>query len=114
MVTASTIYMAIMGPDGLERTALASHQNTRELVEKLAKLDCVEAVFDRPFFHEKVIKVKGDAKALLEKLAQQNIVGGFALEDDYPELENAIVVCATETKTSADIDIFVDAVKANV
>ncbi|MDH5217019.1 MAG: aminomethyl-transferring glycine dehydrogenase subunit GcvPA [Gammaproteobacteria bacterium] len=112
MVTASTIYMSIMGPDGIEKTALACHQNTQKLIDKLKTIGSVDAVFDRPFFHEQVIKIKGDAKALLESLAKQNIVGGYALEDDYPELENAILVCATETKTDADIDTFVDAIKS--
>ncbi|MDH5219170.1 MAG: aminomethyl-transferring glycine dehydrogenase subunit GcvPA, partial [Gammaproteobacteria bacterium] len=112
MVTASTIYMSIMGPDGIEKTALACHQNTQRLIDKLKTIGNVDTVFDRPFFHEQVIKIKGDAKVLLENLAKQNIVGGFALEDDYPELENAILVCATETKTDADIDTFVDAIKS--
>jgi glycine dehydrogenase subunit 1 len=114
MVTASTIYMSIMGADGLQHTALASHQNTQKLISKLEALDTVETVFERPYFHEKVIKVKTNAKALLEKLAQQNIVGGYALEDEYPELENAILVCATETKTDEDIDAFVEALKSAV
>ncbi|MDH5544577.1 MAG: aminomethyl-transferring glycine dehydrogenase subunit GcvPA [Gammaproteobacteria bacterium] len=112
MVTAATIYMSIMGPDGLERTALASHQNTQTLINKLTQLNGVEAAFTPPFFHEQVIKIKGDAKALLCKLAGQNIVGGYALEDEYPELENAILVCATETKSQADIDSFVDAIQS--
>jgi glycine dehydrogenase subunit 1 len=32
------------------------------------------------------------------------VLGGFDLAADYPELGSALLVCATETKTAADID----------
>jgi glycine dehydrogenase subunit 1 len=40
---------------------------------------------------------------VLEQLAEQNIVGGYRLEQDYPELANTLLICATETKTELDL-----------
>ncbi|MFO8155188.1 MAG: aminomethyl-transferring glycine dehydrogenase subunit GcvPA, partial [Thiohalospira sp.] len=104
LATAATIYMSIMGPDGLERVAASSHANTRSLMEALTRVGDVEPVFHRPFFHEAVIRTDVPAKRLLEALAAEGILGGVALGDDYPQLGEAILVCATETRTSADIE----------
>ena len=50
VVTASTIYMAILGPRGLENTAAACHANTRELVAQLSAIDGVRQAFSSPVF----------------------------------------------------------------
>ncbi len=106
MAAAATIHMALMGPAGLEAAAAASHANTRKLVERLSAIDGVERVFDGPFFHEVVIRVERDAEALLAGLAEQELLGGYHLGRDYPELENCILVCATETKSDEDIEAY--------
>jgi glycine dehydrogenase subunit 1 len=46
---------------------------------------------------------------LLESLAAEGIVGGFDLARDYPELGHALLVCATETRTAADIEAYAQA-----
>ena len=48
--------------------------------------------------------VDGDAKAVLAAMAERNVLGGLALGDFYPALSDAILVCATETKTDADLE----------
>ncbi len=106
LTTAATIYMALLGPAGLERVAAASHANTSALVERLSALPQVQGVFDRPVFHEAVLRLDRPAASILEALAAQDIVGGYDLGEDYPELENCLLVCATETKTAADLDAF--------
>jgi glycine dehydrogenase subunit 1 len=105
-VTAATIYMALLGADGLERVAAASHANTARLVEKLTAIKGVSRVFSRPVFHEAVLRLERPVAQVLEALAAQGIVGGYSLREDYPELGEALLVCATETKTEADLDIF--------
>ena len=103
MVTAATIYMSLMGPEGLERVAAASHANTRNLVEQLRAIPGVEVVFDRPVFHEVVIRLPRNAEAVLKAMEAQGVLGGFSLKPFYPELGEALLVCATETKTDADL-----------
>ena len=84
--------------------AAASHANTRRLVEKLSALPGVAPVFNRPIFHEAVLRIDAPLPAVLDELAAHGIVGGYGLRDDYPELGEALLVCATETKTDADLD----------
>ena len=97
MVTAATIYMALMGPEGLDRVARHCHANARALRDELAALDGVEAAFEGPFFHEFVLRLDGrDADEVLGHLAAADILGGLSLASYYPELGNALLVCATE------------------
>ncbi len=106
MATAATVYMATVGAGGLERVAAACHANTRKLVEKLTAIDGVEQVFDRPVFHEAVLRLPSDADDVLKALAAQDLLGGYAVMRDYPELENCVLVCATETRSDEDIESY--------
>ena len=113
MVTAATIHMAMLGPVGLEAVAATSHANTVTLVERLTALAGVTRAFDAPFFHECVVRLGRPAAPVLERLADQGIAGGLALAQYYPELgDDALLVCATETKTDSDIDEFAKALGA--
>ncbi len=104
LVTAATIHMSLLGPDGLKHVALASHANTRALLDQLMSVPGVERVFDVPFFHEAVIRVNSPVDDVLRALRAQGILGGYDLSRDYPELENCILVCATETKIEDDLE----------
>ncbi len=108
LVTAATIFMSLVGPHGLRNAATASHQNTMELIDKLGKVNGVQKIFSRPLFHEAVFRFDLPVSEVQRALAAQGILGGVALESYYPELGNTLLVCATETKTSADIDMYVD------
>jgi glycine dehydrogenase subunit 1 len=109
LVTAATVYMSIMGAEGLERVAAASHARTRELVTALTRIGGVRLAFEGACFHEAVLSFDRPVGPLLEGLAARGILGGLDLSGDYPELGGALLVCATETKTSEDIDSYVAA-----
>ena len=111
MVTAATIYMALTGPEGLRRIAAQSHANTLDLVEQLEKTGGVKRTFSGPTFHETVLTLPKPTAEVLAKLKQKGILGGFDLHAHYPELGNALLVCATETKTAADLQNYVGALK---
>jgi glycine dehydrogenase subunit 1 len=109
MVTAATIYMSLLGADGLRQVALACHANTRALVEGLTELPGITRAFDAPYFHEAVLQLDRSAPELLGALAAQGILGGYDLSADYPELEPALLVCATEARSAGDIQHYVQA-----
>ena len=108
MVTASTIHMALLGGEGLKRVAAQSHANTQQLLEKLTAIDGVQSVFSGPSFHEAVVQLELPVTDVLGSLAENNILGGYSLAADYPELGNALLVCATETKNSDDFEIYAE------
>jgi glycine dehydrogenase subunit 1 len=78
-------------------------RNTRALAAALTELPGVDAVFEGAFFHECVLRLPVAVPPVLEKLAARGIVGGFELSTEYPELGHVLLVCATETRTAADI-----------
>ncbi|MFA5938612.1 MAG: aminomethyl-transferring glycine dehydrogenase subunit GcvPA [Sinimarinibacterium sp.] len=116
LVTAATIHMSLLGPEGLAQVASACMSNTRKLVAALTTIPGVEAVFAGPRFHEAVIRLPKAVAPVLDALARKDLFGGFDLGRHYPELGNALLVCATETKTDADIEVYrqalVDALSA--
>jgi len=112
MVTAATIYMSLLGAEGLERVAAASHANTRALVERVSSIDGAEPLFEGPFFHEAALRLSAPVEPVLERLAEAGVLGGVSLERDYPGLGQAVLVCATEKRTEADIEAYARALES--
>ena len=104
MVTAATLYMALLGPEGLAAVARACHANTLELTERLCAIDGVTRVFDAPCFHECVLRLETPVESVLRGLKAHGILGGLDLTADYPELGPALLVCATETRSERDLE----------
>ncbi len=109
LVTAATIYLSLLGPEGLARVANECHRNLNELVAALTRIKGVKPAFDRARFHEAVLLLDRPVAPVLAGLARRGIVGGFDLSIDYPELGNALLVCVTETRTATDIQAYADA-----
>ena len=103
MVTASTIHMALLGPEGLRRVARACHEGMLMLLANLGAIGGVTRVFDGPVFHESVLRFDIPAGDVLQALRVQGILGGLSLKRDYPELGESVLVCVTETKNAADL-----------
>ncbi|ANN94300.1 TPA: aminomethyl-transferring glycine dehydrogenase subunit GcvPA [Legionella pneumophila] len=103
LVTAATIYMSLLGPEGLSQVATQCHQNTHELITALTQIEGVELAFKAPFFHEALIKLNQPVQSVLQQLADAGIAGGYAPEQHYPQLANTLLVCATEVRSAEDI-----------
>ncbi len=106
MVTAATIHMSLLGTEGLERVAASSMANTTRLVSRLTEIPGVRPMFDSPYFHEAVLRFDCPVAPVLEALAERDVLGGYDLSADFPELGQALLVCATETKLEQDIDAY--------
>ncbi len=109
MVTAATIYLALLGAEGLERVAAASVQRTHDLAAALTRVKGVRLAFTAPRFHEAVLLLDRPVAPVLAALAHRGILGGLDLRHAFPELGHALLVCATETKLEADIEAYTSA-----
>ena len=112
MVTASTIFMSLMGTSGLEQMATVSHQNSQKLIERLTVIDGVERHFSSPFFHEAVITLPKPVDEVLAALVWQDIIGGISLQQSFPELGDAMLVCATELCSDEEMERFATALES--
>ena len=109
-MTAATIYVSLLGPDGLASVAGHCHANTQKLADKLCAIDGVERAFSAPVFHEVALTLPQDADTVLARLAEKDILGGLSLAKDY-SMKNAILVNSTEVHTEGDLDLFAQALK---
>ena len=113
LVTAATIYMAITGPEGLRRVAAASTANLAALRARLEKIPGVRARFPaQTHFHEAAFELPKLAQSVIGQLAGQRILAGVALGRDFPGMENVLLACTTETKSTADIEAFATALES--
>ncbi len=111
LVTAATIYLSLMGAEGLARVAAAAHARTAELVGALTGIAGVRRLFRGPTFHEDVLAFDRPVAPVLARLAARGILGGLDLSEAHPQLGPALLVCATETKTAADIERYATALE---
>jgi glycine dehydrogenase subunit 1 len=106
LVTAATIHMSLLGAAGLANVAAASQARTRELVDALAAIKGVRLAFSGPRFHEAVLQLDRNVAGVVEALAARHVIGGYDLSRHYPELGNALLVCATEVRSREDIETY--------
>ncbi|MBF0500639.1 MAG: aminomethyl-transferring glycine dehydrogenase subunit GcvPA [Candidatus Riflebacteria bacterium] len=105
MALNATIYMALLGREGMREVASHSMQKAHHLKKELSKLTGVQIPFSAPFFNEFVIQVPNAAK-VLKKLESEGILGGFLLETFYPRFKNHILVAVTEKRTIEEMDLY--------
>jgi glycine dehydrogenase subunit 1 len=108
MVTAATIYMALLGESGLKSVATSCMQNTAYLKDKLQNLKGVKVLFDSANFHEVVVQTIKPISDIINELAKKDIIAGVDLSEKYPELGHVMSICVTETKTHDDIDDYIE------
>jgi glycine dehydrogenase subunit 1 len=99
-----------MGKQGLREVAEQCVSKSRYAYEQLLKTGMFEPVFGAPFFREFALWYKGDVAALNAKLLKQDILGGYDLGRDYPELSGAWLIAVTEKRTKAEIDALAEEV----
>lgn len=113
LVTAGTIYMSLMGPQGIRETALDCHRKTTTLRRRLLELDGVSDFFAGPTFHEFALQLPVPASALIEQMMAQGILAGLNLADfvgaEQTNAANGLLVAVTEKRTEAELDQYVAA-----
>ncbi len=100
----ATVYMTVFGKEGLRELALQNLSKAHYLADKLPRK------FDAPFFNEFVVRTNGKSPEQVNaSLLEKKIIGGLPLGRFYPELEDCVLVCATETNRRADMDTLASA-----
>ena len=100
-----TVYLSLMGPQGMKEVNEKSYAGAHLLHDELIKTGKFEEVFDKPFLKEFVLKPLVDVKTLQDKLYEGGFFGALATEEGY------VSFCVTEKRTRAEIDALVALVK---
>ncbi len=108
---AAAVYMAALGPEGLREVALLGAERAHDLREKLVAAG-LEPRFAGPYVNEFVLRVAGDAEALVRELAGAGYLVGPTLARDYEKLDDCLLLAATERRTVEEIDGLVAAMRS--
>ncbi|CAN7518390.1 aminomethyl-transferring glycine dehydrogenase subunit GcvPA [Phenylobacterium sp. LjRoot164] len=110
---AFTIHLSLLGETGLRQLAALNHAKARELRDALAAVPGVTVLTPR-FFNEFAIRLNGDAAAAVDALLADGVVAGvpFSRLDPGAGMDDVLLVAATETTTTQDIQTFAQALAA--
>ena len=100
-----TVYLSLMGPEGMKRVNELSYDNAHYLCDELLKTGKFEKVFDAPFLKEFVLKPLVDVNLLQQKLQDAGFFAALQTPEGY------VSFCATEKRTKAEIDELIKTVK---
>ena len=101
LVTAATIYMSLLGSQGLREVAVASHKGLGMLRSELAAIG-ITPRFNGPCFHEQVFELPVAADAVVNALVRESVVPGLSLAFMGERFAHSLLINVTETKTEED------------
>lgn len=94
----ATVYMSLMGKQGLKEAAELSYAGAHYLCDELVKTGKFTLAYNQPFFNEFVVRYSGDVDALQKRLTENGIFGGIKLDADK------LMFAVTEKRTKEEVD----------
>ncbi|MBW8011003.1 MAG: aminomethyl-transferring glycine dehydrogenase subunit GcvPA [Chloroflexi bacterium] len=107
MTLAATVYLSVLGKQGLREVAELCYQKAHYTADQIAKLPGFELWSSEPFFHEFVMRGPRPAAEINQDLLEHDIIGGYDLGLDSPELADCLLFAVTETNSQDEIDYLV-------
>lgn len=101
---AAAVYLTLLGKQGVRDVAHQCLQKAHYAQRMITSLPGFEAAWERPFFHEFVVRTTADPEELVQRLLEHQIIGGLPLGRFYPELSDCMLFCVTEARTKEEID----------
>lgn len=103
MALRATIYLTLLGRQGLRDVAEVNLRHAAYLRERLLALPGVAPLGDGPHFNEFAVRLP-DATGAWRRAAEAGLLAGLPLERWEPELAGGLLLCATEQRTRAEMD----------
>ncbi len=111
MALAAAVYMALMGKRGMRQVAELNYHKAHYAADQIDKLDAYTVNRDKPFFNEFVVQCPVSVEEVNAYLIGRGIIGGYDLGQNYPHLQNHMLLAVTEMNTRDEIDELVNALK---
>lgn len=99
-----TIYMSLMGKEGVKEAARLSYAGAHYLADRLVATGRFTMAYDKPFFNEFCVRYDGDVDALQQRFVDHGFFGGIKVAAD------TIMFAVTEKRTRQEIDELVSLV----
>ncbi len=107
----AVIYLTLLGPQGLKEVAALNVERSHQLAGRIQHIEGYEVVQSAPFFNEFVVSCPIPAAQVIQKLAAKGIAAGYDLGKTCDTMKNALLVCATELCSEADIQAYAQALE---
>lgn len=102
-----TIYLALMGPEGMKEVNEQSYAGAHYLYDALLATGKFTQEFNQPFFNEFCVKYNGNIDTLQKRCSEKGILAGVKAEG----MENCILFAVTEKRSKAEIDELINIIK---
>jgi len=110
MALCACVYMSTMGKQGIAQAANLSYQKAHYAASRIGRLAGWQVWGQKPFFNEFAVKCPAPVSEINDYLLDEHdILGGYDLGRDYPDLKNHMLIACTETNTRDEIDALVEA-----
>lgn len=100
-----TIYMSVMGKEGVKEAAQMSYDGAHYLHDALIATGLFSDKYERPFFNEFCVKYNGNVDRLQQRFIENGILGGVKVDTD------TLMFAVTEKRTKEEIDKLVNIAK---
>ena len=105
MALASTLYLSLLGKQGIHQVADLCYQKAHYAAKQLSQVSGYSLIAGHEFFNEFVLKCPQPIEEINLHLLDHGILGGFNLGCEYPTLANHMLIAVTEMNTKEDIDM---------
>ncbi len=113
VVLAAAVYMAALGRCGMRQVAELCYHKAHYAQQRIAEINGFSTMDDEPFFKEFVVRCPRPVKEINDHLLDEwGIIGGYDLGRNYPHLKDHMLLCVTEMNPREEIDLLVEALKA--
>lgn len=105
---AATVYMEVMGRQGIKEVAENSYHNAHYLADKIAKIDGFSLLNDLPFVFEFAVKTPVDPEEIIVKGVEKGFLAGLNTKILTKDTNNALLISVTEKRNKEEMDSYID------
>lgn len=110
MMLAATVYLALMGKQGLRQVAQLCYHKAHFAAEQINALNSYSVDLEQPFFNEFVVQCPVSVSEINTYLLDNwGIIGGYDIQQHYPERRNQMLVAVTEMNSREEIEMLATA-----
>ncbi len=107
MALAATVHLSLLGKEGLKEVAELNFQKAHYAADQISRLDGYELWSSEVFFNEFVVKCPLPVEEINDYLLEEGVIGGYDLGNDYPGMEDYMLIAVTEMNSKEQIDYLV-------
>jgi glycine dehydrogenase subunit 1 len=108
----AAMYLAYMGKSGLRAVAELCYHKAHYAAAEIGKIQGFHVLNQGQFFNEFVVACPRPVAEMNAALLERGILGGYDLEQDYPQASRQMLVCVTEMNSRQQIDRLVEALQS--